>query len=182
MSPALEVRLAQHGDYLHIVDYFTKGSDQFLEGMGVDRKKLPEPKQWLSMLYAIHDQPDEAKSFFYLIWLFDGEPIGHSNINKIRFGEEAFAHLHMWNPAKRHHGYGLAFMKKSIPCFFEHFKLERLFCEPYALNPAPNKTLPRLGFKQVGTYEGEPGWISFHQPVNTWLLSRDEFEKFYVTK
>jgi hypothetical protein len=52
-----------------------------------------------------------------------------------------------------------------------------LYCEPYALNPAPNKTLEKLGFKFLKTYTTIPGWINFEQEVNLWELKNNIFKK-----
>jgi RimJ/RimL family protein N-acetyltransferase len=82
-------------------------------------------------------------------------------------------HLHIWNANNRRGGSATQLLKPSIVNFFERFQLRELFCEPYALNAAPNKTLPKAGFHFVKTYETTPGWINFHQPVNLWVLDRE---------
>ncbi len=176
-SAALTVREANLNDYPNIVDYFRNGSDDFLTGMGVDRTKLLARNEWLKILMENHHQPKQDKSFYYIIWEFDKVPIGHSNINKIQFGKEAYMHLHMWRSDKRYSGFGLELVRLSIPFFFQGFDLQTLFCEPYALNSAPNKTLPKLGFELIERYETVPGWISFLQPVNRWTLTREKFEE-----
>ena len=51
------------------------------------------------------------------------------------------------------------------------FNLLKLFSQPYALNPAPNRTLQKVGFKYLKTYETTPSWINFRQPVTLWLLN-----------
>jgi [ribosomal protein S5]-alanine N-acetyltransferase len=177
MTDKISVRLATTSDHKRIVDYFLNGSEDFLTGMGVDRKKLPERSAWLKLLEDNHQTQLEKKSFFYVIWLVDGVPVGHSNINKIVFGEEAYTHLHMWRSGIRQSGLGYEFMRMSIPFYFDRFGLKNLFCEPYALNAAPNKTLKKLGFDFLQQYETIPGWISFLQPVNRWVLTREEFVK-----
>jgi RimJ/RimL family protein N-acetyltransferase len=88
-------------------------------------------------------------------------------------------HLHMWRKDVRKNGHGLELMRMSIPYYFNEFKLKTLYCEPYALNEAPNKTLPKLGFDFVKRYDTIPGWISFHQPVNRWKLDEDKFRKLF---
>lgn len=168
---SIDVRLAVEADYPFIVDYFRNGDDEFHRGMGVDRSRLPARKEWLDILHDNHNRPKETKDFFYVIWMYDDEPVGHSNINKIKYGDEAYMHLHMWRQDIRARGLGLNFVKMSIPFYFDEFSLRTLWCEPYALNPAPNKTLKKLGFDLVKTYDTIPGWISFHQPVNRWCLS-----------
>lgn len=170
------VRLAIPQDYPFIVDYFRNSDDQFLLGMGVERSKLPERESWIKLLSENHVRPIEEKDFYYVIWLYDGQPIGHSNINKIIFQDEAYMHLHMWRSEVRAKGIGIELVKRSVPFYFRDFKLKKLWCEPYALNPAPNKTLRKLGFELMKTYDTIPGWISFHQPVNRWCLTEESFK------
>jgi len=174
----LSVREAEESDLENIIDYFLKADRQFLHGMGVDPVKLPTKEKWLTLISSDHKQPIESKSLFYVIWLLDQVPIGHSNINKINFGEEAYMHLHMWRGDNRQKGIGLEFVKMSLPYYFNNFKLKNLYCEPYALNPAPNKTLKKLGFDLIKQYETIPGWIGFHQPVNKWRMTSQNINRF----
>jgi RimJ/RimL family protein N-acetyltransferase len=173
----LSVRTCDEGDYERIVDYFLRADPNFLLGMGVDISRLPDRAVWLQVLAEDHLRPVEQKNFFYLLWLADGVPVGHSNINKIIFGEEAYMHLHLWHTDKRQKGMGLAWLKMSLPRYFDQFKLKKLYCEPYAHNPAPNKTLERLGFELLGQYETVPGWINFYQPVNRWRMSHERYKE-----
>lgn len=172
---SISVKPAEPHHYKYIVDYFTTAEIPFLAGMGVDPKKLPTRDAWLTTLHANHSLPIDERSIFYVIWHIDGNAIGHSNINKIVFGDEAYMHLHMWTAETRNRGIGFELVKQSIPYYFREFKLKNLYCEPYALNPAPNKTLEKSGFDLVKEYETIPGAISFMQPVKKWWLS---FEKF----
>ena len=88
-------------------------------------------------------------------------------------------HLHMWREDIRKSGLGFELMKNSIPYYFEIFQLKHLFCEPYALNIAPNKTLKKLGFDFIRQYETVPGWISFNQPVNRWVMDVGKYTMIY---
>jgi len=46
-------------------------------------------------------------------------------------------------------------------------------CEPYALNPAPNKILKKVGFTFIKIYETTPGWINFKQKVNQYEFGKE---------
>lgn len=173
--PVLSVRELEAGDIGSIIRYWLESDAAFLEGMGVDLKKMPERSEWEAMLQAQLSQSYEEKKSYCLIWLIDGVPSGHSNINKIVFGKEAYMHLHLWQSAARQKGMGSALVKQSLPWFFEKMHLEKLYCEPYALNPAPNKTLEKIGFERVDTRVTTPGWINFEQTVHLWELTRDRF-------
>lgn len=171
----LSVRELEPKDIEFIIQYWLGADPAFLEGMGVDLSKMPSREAWESSLKEQLSQAIPDKKSYCIIWQVDGVAVGHSNINKIRFGEEAFMHLHLWRSDIRHKGMGAALVKMTLPYFFENYALKNLYCEPYALNPAPNKTLPKLGFQIVKTYVTTPGWLNFEQPVNLWELSRDQF-------
>ena len=109
--------------------------------------------------------------------LIDHEPVGHSNVNKIKFAEEAYMHLHVWKTNIRKKGYGVQLVKKSLPYFFKNLQLNKILCEPYALNPAPNKVLEKTGFSFVREYITTPGWINYEQPVKRWELTLYDFNK-----
>jgi hypothetical protein len=84
----LAVRQQEITDHSSIVDYFLEGDKDFLHGMSVDIPKLPPRSEWLSILESNFRLSLHEKQFFYMIWLLDNRPIGHCNINKIKFGEE----------------------------------------------------------------------------------------------
>ena len=144
--------------------------------MGVDMNKMPTRQKWKEMLLEQLSQSYEEKKSYCIIWLVNGKPIGHSNINKIIFGEEAYMHLHIWYADVRKKGFGTAFIKMTLPWFFEKYKLKKLYCEPYALNPAPNKILEKAGFKFVKEYVTTPGWLNFEQPVKLWIMNYNNFK------
>jgi hypothetical protein len=158
-----------------IIDYFLESSPEFLRGMGVDINKFPGKKVWSKIILDDFEQPVEHKTLYYVIWQINDIPVGHSHINNIIFGEEAYMHLHLWHSDSRKKGDGSYFIKKSLVYYFQKFKLQKLFCQPYALNPAPNKTLHNAGFKFIKKYETIPGWLNFKQFVNLWVLDSDRF-------
>jgi RimJ/RimL family protein N-acetyltransferase len=92
-------------------------------------------------------------------------------MNKLVYGEEGYAHLHLWGGSERRRGLGTAFMQASINIYVQRFSLKRVIAEPYAENPGPNKLLPKLGFSLVKRYKTTPGAINFEQDVNRWQLS-----------
>jgi RimJ/RimL family protein N-acetyltransferase len=120
------------------------------------------------------------KKSYCIIWEVEGNAVGHSNINKIVPGQEAYMHLHLWNTAVRQKGFGPRLIHLTLPFFFGGYQLQILYCEPYALNPAPNRALQRAGFRPVKEYVTTPGWINFEQPVRLWEMSVEEFERLQV--
>jgi len=157
-------------DYERMIDYFLGADDAFLRGMGVDPKKLPDRQAWLESALLDHQRIDAEKERAYLAWINQGIPVGHSSISKIRSGEEAFIHLHLWVGGLRRAGLGTQYFSASAAEFMRAFRLRRLYCEPYAENPGPNRVLLKAGFQFIRRYRTVPGPINFEQDVNQYVL------------
>jgi len=168
---SLSVREIELPDIDAIVHYWMNADPMFLKGMGVDVGKLPTEGQWREMLTGQVIAPIEKKQSYCLIWEQGGRPIGHCNTRPIIFGKEAYMHLHLWDAGIRAKGLGVELVKMSLPWFFRNLGLQKLFCEPYALNPAPNRTLEKAGFDLVREYITTPGFLNFEQPVKRWEIS-----------
>ena len=162
----MSVREMEEGEARYVVDYFHKADSEFLLGMGADPNKLPDRDDWIRTIQSQVIQPYNRKDRFYVIWLWKGKPIGHCNVNQILFGESARMHLHMWDGRNRKRGLGENYLKLAIPIFFDRLELNELWCEPYAHNPSPNKTLLKLGFEFIDTVITVPGSINLEQEVN----------------
>ncbi len=173
----LSVREMTTDDIEQIVNYFCTADVLYLKGMGADKHKLPEKGQWIKKLQSEYAKPYNQKEFYYIIWLIDNQPIGHSNINKITYGISASMHLHIWKTSNRRNGFGVKFLNLTIPYYFDNFKLKNLICEPYAENPAPNYILKKIGFTFEKSYETTPGWINFYQMTNQFTLSKEKFNQ-----
>jgi RimJ/RimL family protein N-acetyltransferase len=171
----LSIRELQHHDIPAIVNYWMTASDAHLTNMGVDLKKMLSAEQFTQFLEKNINTPIEQRISCCIIWEVDGKPVGHTNTNPTKFGEEAFMHLHLWNTDTRRKGLGTELVKLTLPYYFETLKLKRLFCEPYALNAAPNRTLEKAGFEFVKEYITTPGFINFEQPVKRWQMTRERF-------
>jgi RimJ/RimL family protein N-acetyltransferase len=176
----LLVREIEEKDIEPLVNYWFHADKNFLVGMGVDVARMPAREEFVAMLQAQLRQTYKEKQSYCIIWLSDNEPVGHSNVNKIEFGKEAYMHLHMWSVANRKQGQGTELVRMTLPFFFNNLKLQKIYCEPYALNLAPNKTLDKLSFTFVKQYITTPGWINFEQLVNRWELSREKFESLQL--
>jgi RimJ/RimL family protein N-acetyltransferase len=154
------------------IRYFHEASDDFLIALGVDRELLPDPEAWLSFHERDYERPLTERENYALVWELDGQAVGFSSLDHIVFGEEAFMHLHIVEPSGRRQGLGANFVKLSASKYFEVFELKHLYCEPNALNAAPNRTLQRAGFTYLFSHETIPGPINFRQVTTRWALER----------
>jgi len=172
----LSVREIQQTDIEHIIRYWLTADPLFLTGMGVDLNKMPSKEEWTTMLTEQLTQVYPEKKSYCMIWLVDNKAIGHCNVNKIKFGEEAYMHLHVWNNEFRKKGMGTDLVKMSLPYFFENLELKKIYSEPYALNPAPNKVLEKAGFTFMKEYLTIPGFLNFEQTVKRWELTYEQYK------
>jgi RimJ/RimL family protein N-acetyltransferase len=170
MVQELTVREIKESDIDLIIQYWMNAGNDHLVAMGVDLAKLPSETDWQRMLASQILLPNPEKQSYCTIWELNGKPIGHCNVNKIIFGEEASMHLHIWYAEERKMGLGVAFIKKSLPFFFNQLHLKKVYSEPYALNEAPNRTLAKAGFHFIKEYTTVPGSINFEQPVKRWEI------------
>jgi RimJ/RimL family protein N-acetyltransferase len=176
-NPDISVREIQITDIERLADYWFQSDSEYLRSLGADKDKLPARYEFVKTLTEQISLPFKHKNSYALIWQLDGKPIGHSNVNNIQFAMEATMHLHLWKSDIRKRGLGTELVKKSLSYYFRNLNLKKLICEPYALNPAPNKTLEKTGFDFVRKYRTIPGSINFEQEVNRWELTKDKYEK-----
>jgi RimJ/RimL family protein N-acetyltransferase len=157
-----------------IIDYFHNATHDFLRTLGVDPARLPPREAWRAHYDREFALPLEQRKSLPVLWALGETPLGFSTADKIEIGRQAFMHLHILDAAQRQRGYGAALVQQTAQIYFGALRINELYCEPYAFNVAPNRTLQKAGFRYVMTHECVPGPLNFHQPVNRWLLRRDE--------
>ncbi len=168
----LSVRAMRLEEVDYRIDYFHGSSDEHLRMLGVDRALLPDPSSWRRMCEVDYARPLSERESFFVLWELDRRRVGFSSLDRIAFGAEAFMHLHVVEPSLRHLGIGSELVGRSAALYLDLFELEVLFCEPNALNVAPNRTLQRAGFTYLFSHETTPGAINFPQVTTRWKLTR----------
>lgn len=174
MDPNISARELQYSDIPLICQYWLDAKADYVSALGVDLSKMPESESISQMLQRQLESSYPNKESYATIWLLDGLPIGHCNVNKIIYGKEAYMHLHLWKPELRHLGIGTKLVQRSLSYFFENLNLKSIYCEPYAENIAPHHTLQKAGFEFVKTYRTIPGSMNFEQEVHQWRIDRDQ--------
>lgn len=171
-SRCVRVREMQLDDVGIRIDYFHEASDDHLRLLGVDRALLPSRAAWKKFYVNDYARPIRERVNYSLIWELDDEVIGFSSTDHITFGDQAFMHLHILDTTRRSSGLGTQFVKMSAATYLRVLELQRLFCQPNALNIAPNRTLQRAGFRYVLSEHTTPSSINFPQVVTRWVFER----------
>jgi RimJ/RimL family protein N-acetyltransferase len=158
-----------------MIDYFLESSEEFPVRMGIDLALVPSRESWLQATLIDAERPDLDKERFYVGWYADGKLVGHSSISHIEHGKTAHCHLHLWDGSLRRSGIGPAFLAQSIDLYFERFALRTIASEPHAHNPAPNRALPKLGFRLVRRYRTVATSMSGELEVCRYEIGREEW-------
>lgn len=169
--PDRQIRPLTLEEHRKVIEYFHSADDSLLEGMGARRELLIPEDEWYRALQVEFEKELRSKRFLYVGWEYDGELIGHSNVNNLTYGDWANIHLHMWRRENRERGLGPWFFKRSVNYFFEKLELQKIVCEPYAENRAPNRVFEKMGFTPVKKYLTTPGIICFEQYVNRYEIT-----------
>jgi RimJ/RimL family protein N-acetyltransferase len=168
--PRLRVREMKLAEVGIRIDYFHDASDEYLRMLGVDRSHLFSRAAWHAFYVDDFARPIPERENYLLAWELDGQVVGMSHADQFTFGEEAFMHIHVLDPARRRSGLGTEFVKLTAAALFEALELKRLYCQPNAFNIAPNRTLQRAGFRYEFTREMAPRPTDLRQPLTRWVL------------
>lgn len=158
-----------------ILQYWATRTNEQLTKMGVDLDKFHNADLRTIITESVM-LPYQEKKAYYLICFADGQPIGHTNVGKIQYGEEAFMHLHIWSPELQKKGNGKEMIFQALKLYFDNLQLKRVLCEPNAFNEAPNKTLQKVGFTLLYQHECIPGFINFFQSVNRYEITSEQYQ------
>jgi len=158
-----------------MVDYYLGLGEEGQRAMGIDPGRLPSREEWVAAVRADLDRADAERERFYVGWYLGERRVGHSSLSHIEPGVKGHCHLHLWEPELRRSGRGPRFLADSIDLYFERFDLETVVCEPRAENPAPNRALPKLGFRLVKRYRTVPTSMAYEQDIHRWEVSREEW-------
>lgn len=175
----ITIREITEADIHPIVSYWTDAPHSYLEAMGIDTTDLSRFDAMAAGIQAELAATYPEKKTLHLIAEFGGQAIGHVYVNNVQFGAAAFVHLHLWRGTPKGQKLGRRMVAAAIPYFFEKLELMALLCEPAAANPAPNRTMERLGFSLVKTYETVPAGWNFLLEVNQWRLSRERCKELF---
>ncbi len=169
----LTVRDMKESDLKVVSDYWLLSPKTFLLEMGADPTKLRTRRQALTDFLKNAELPDNKKTFCSLMWEVDGQAVGYSTLKRIRFGDFADVHLHMWESSLRGKGYGSQLFAKGLRIFFDRFQLKYILCEPYVKNAASNGVLRKLGIPVTKTYRTAPSAISLEMECNQHVIRRE---------
>lgn len=172
----LTVRKMEAKELSLVTEYFYESNDEFLESLGTTRSTLPSSQEWEALVEEDMKKPLKDRTALYVLWLLNDKPIGHAFLHNIKYAENGFMYMHLWNKGQRNQGLGLAFVFKTLPIFYDTFELKSIICESKADNKASTKILEKAKFERLYSYEKTPAWINIPQLVNRFELTAERFK------
>ncbi len=132
----VSVREMQLDEVDLVIDYFHSAAPEFLETLGVDPTRLPDPVAWRGLFADEFERPVETRGRLLVIWESQGDPVGFSSADKIVIGAEAYMHLHVLEPDHRRHGTARNASDKQRAC-----TLKRCGCSACSVSRTPSTSL-----------------------------------------
>jgi RimJ/RimL family protein N-acetyltransferase len=172
MARLLTVRDIQEKDVDFIADYWENNSLEFLQGMGVDPKKLPSREERHAQVVSEINTPFRNRKTWWLIWELNNLPVAYSTLAEIEYGKEAEIHFQICNAEARGKGFGSYLFLNSANLFFEKFQLMKIIGQPISTNYPINRLFQKMGVNISKTYRTTPSPITGEEEVNRYELTR----------
>jgi RimJ/RimL family protein N-acetyltransferase len=126
-----------------IIRYWLASSPEFLDFMGVDRKRLGgEAEIGGRMRCAIRSGESEQQSLAFAVVL-DDETVGYTLLN--RYGEnQSYSHWHIFAPELRGKGISTSLYPLRLKTYFDTAPIDRLTHQTRTRNIAVNRMLDKF--------------------------------------
>src|SRR4051812_11407212 len=113
----VSVRDLSEADIPHLARYWFHSPAGYLEGIGVDPRKLPPQDVFENGLREKCRGP--ASKVNALIVTFNGRPVGFHTLNPLIEGDHAIFHAHIFDPSVRRQGIASVSYPKACHLFMQ---------------------------------------------------------------
>jgi len=172
----ISVRDLAESDVPFVLDYWFRSPAGFVEGMGVDLRKMPTEAEMKAGLTArIQENEKLASSKLSAVAItYDGRPIGIHTIFPVTEGDFGIFHAHIFDPEFRRRGVGLLSYPKACRVFFERFNLKKILFKTPLQNGGAIRVKEKLGIRVVGEETIGFGIIKEGTRAKVFELTREE--------
>jgi hypothetical protein len=162
-----------------VVRYWFTSSDEFLDFMGVDRRRLGTKEETRQrFLGAIRTGEREQKAFALAITL-NGILVGYTLLNRYA-PETNYSHWHILVPELRGCGVSSALYPHRIKAYFDLAPIERLIHQTRTRNTAVNRMLDK--FVPIGEtcYVEQPDGVALPGEFHLRYVSRSDIPRIFA--
>jgi RimJ/RimL family protein N-acetyltransferase len=162
-----------------IARYWFTSSEEFLDFMGIDRKRLGTMEDTRQRFLRAVRTGDSNQQSFALAITLDDEFIGYTLLN--RYAPEAnYSHWHITNPDLRGTGISSILYPHRIKTYFDLVPIERLTHQTRTRNIAVNRMLDKyVPVSQTCQIE-KPDGVALPGEFNLRYVFRRDIEKFFA--
>jgi RimJ/RimL family protein N-acetyltransferase len=157
--------------------YFDTATDEYLYNLGVDPSKIRnQPPTDVERIRKLLATPIKERTAQNYVVERQGTVIGIAVIKKIKYGEHADLHAHIFDIGDRHRGIATRVFFEVLKKAFEVFELKILVCEPTSTNLPPNAFLQKMGVPMIRSYPTAAEGILRARIANRYEITREYFE------
>jgi RimJ/RimL family protein N-acetyltransferase len=148
----VDVRDLHKDDIPHLVQYWFHSPPGFIEGLGVDTRKLASISEFKKTLQEKYDNNKNlsVSRINALTITYKGSPIGSHPINPVVEGDYGIFHAHIWKPELRGMGIGLISYPKACRVFMKRFGLKKILFKTPVQNIGSIRVKEKLGIRCLG--------------------------------
>ncbi len=162
-----------------IVRYWFSSSDEFLDFMGIDRKRLGTMEETRQrFLRAIRNGDPNQKTFALAVTL-DGELAGYTLLNRYS-AETNYSHWHITLPHLRATGISTALYPYRIKTYFDLVPIERLIHQTRTRNAAVNRMLDKYVPATETRHVEQPDGVALPGDFHMRYVRRADIPKLFL--
>ena len=171
--PKIEIRDFSLEDIIAQDAYMTQASDEYLYNLGVDPSIIRNGRLVPERVASLLAIPVKDRLVHTYAVDLNQELVGVAVLKKIKFGESADLHAHIFKISDRHKGIATEAFKEILKKAFETYELKILICEPTSTNAPPNQFLQKMGLKVVNTFEQKAEGILRDRISNRYEIKKE---------
>lgn len=136
-------------DIAFIADYISNCSEEFLRSFGADKKKVPPTEILIENLRKNLDDHGIVKNF--AIAYYNGQRIGHCNVNNIVENDSGVIHAQIWDASLRNVGVASSSLIKACDHFFDLLNFKKIIFKVPHINASANGVMNKMGLPVLGS-------------------------------
>lgn len=167
------------GDIEPIVRYWFNSSDEFLDLMGIDRRRLGSAQDTQQRFLRALRTGDPNQKSFALGILLDGELVGYTLLNRYT-PETNYSHWHIIVPDLRGAGISTALYPHRIKTYFNLVPIERLIHQTRTRNTAVNRVLDKYVPVAETSHVEQPDGVAVSGEFHIRYVLRADIPRLFV--
>jgi len=171
----IRLRDLQEQDIPALISYWVDSSPEYIRSIGADPRKIPSRDQLLATYRSALPEAGPGRSrVVVIVESAKGNLIGYTNLF-IKSADEAYAHVHILDPAYRSRGIAQTLFPHAIRLFFRLAPIGRILMQTSPENQRVNRFLQAVGLTPERIHIADPDGMARPGDFNVYTLERRLF-------